>query len=355
MEKIQHFTTGWTIDSLWEASKDTAVPWTDSFINEYVNNISRYIWNFKSEILFLKDSRETLLSDQDLLVAKILESPIQNILVTSWTFLMPDFARLTAGNPLMEFNKDKNIIFTWSIKPMVWFLRSDWWFNLWMSIAGLQSQINWVFICMNWWIFDWVKVRKDLSSASFSSSESWESILWYSDFDLITIWWTIDFIWDWLDSLVADSRSKIPDYFRDDVKFSTSTFTSLNPFLKDSRNLSDKDKQKVLDITKSKNTSKNILITTWIYKLEEIQNYLKDNLPKNNKKRIILTGSRIPLNFWDETDAPFNLWYSLWKFWFLEPWVYISLSWKILWENENPLSFLYTEEEQEYLKNKMNL
>ena len=97
--------------------------------------------------------------------------------------------------------------------------------------------------------------------------------------------------------------------------------------MKDSREISYKDRQKLLN-TVQDSKHEMIVITHGTYTMPDTAQYLKDHLPKNSKT-IILTGSMIPLRGFDYSDAPFNLGYAIANVQKLPPGVYVCMNGKV--------------------------
>ena len=80
--------------------------------------------------------------------------------------VVPDTARFLEENLK---NKDKVVILTGSIIPLVGFSPSDAPFSLGFSIAKSQELPNGVYVCMNGRIFSPKEVVKTLSEGRFNS------------------------------------------------------------------------------------------------------------------------------------------------------------------------------------------
>jgi len=342
---IHHLATGGTLDSHWSASDDTAIPRRESVVGSYFRDTVRYR-SILSKTLFMKDSRQMTAEDQDHVADKVAETAENRIIVTTGTFLIPDIARAIKGHPMANHFDDLNrrVILTGALTPMTGFLKSDGGFNLGMSVAVLQQEtVDRVSVVMNGACFRVSNLRKDLTKATFSSSAG-DDQMPYDSFDLITAGGSIDFEADGLDRLVPDRASSIPDYLRESVKIGRK-FHSVNPFVKDSRALQEKDRQTILDMVERSKTD-NVLVTTGMYKIGELRNFMEEKLGEGNKKRVVITASRIPLGLTDATDAPFNLGHSLGSLPFLEPGVYVCINGMIFREkDDNILEHVFSTEE----------
>ncbi|QQR83689.1 asparaginase [Candidatus Peregrinibacteria bacterium] len=338
---ILHLATGGTIDSHWDAAKDTAVPNSVTFIPGYLAAV-RCRRQIESRTLFMKDSREVNRSDREGISNAVAETPFNRLLMTSGTYLMPDFARMIMLHPAANsFDRlDRRVVFTGSLVPMQNFMLSDGGFNLGMSMAILeQGTLARVNVVMNGGCFEATQLQKDLTSATFDGPDQ----IPYDQFDLIVVGGSIDFAMDGLDGFAPEPESKIPSYLRSRVKM-RHPFNAVNPFIKDSRMLSDEDKSLVLEMI-SRAQSHLILITMGIYKMRDMQAFLREKLGDGHGKTIMITGSRLPLALGDKTDAPFNLGYSLGKIGFVGPGVHISINGHHVQDDEDINRLVYTPEE----------
>ena len=158
MEKILILTTWGTIDkiySTWKGSYDFEI-WEPAI--ERILEIARAN-NIKTEIVsFLKKDSLDLTEKDRLKIKKYLENrPEKGILITHWTDTMIETWKI------LKDLKDKTIILVWSALPEV-FKNTDAHFNVGFALGVLKSFLqfwkSWVYICMNWEIFDINNVKK---------------------------------------------------------------------------------------------------------------------------------------------------------------------------------------------------
>jgi len=102
---------------------------------------------------------------------------------------------------------------------------------------------------------------------------------------------------------------------------------------KDSRNVTSEDLEKLAKVIQSAKHD-NILITHGTFTIRNTAEFLERRLSKKNKKKIILTGSMIPIVGFSVSDAPFNLGYSIGLFDSICPGVYICFNGGIFKYNE---------------------
>lgn len=134
---------------------------------------------------------------------------------------------------------------------------------------------------------------------------------------------TIDSRWDGKqDTAVPNKETYLPEFFEGMDLYVETNFTEI--CLKDSRNLTQADVQRVLEeIEKSEST--HIIITHGTYTMPDTARYIKANL-KRNDQSIVLTGSMTPLKGFEPSDASFNLGYAVAKVQSLEPGIYICMN-----------------------------
>ena len=144
---------------------------------------------------------------------------------------------------------------------------------------------------------------------------------------LFTTGGTIEGI-DYVDDIgIADSNITIKDFLTNaNIGFD---YTIENVFKKDSRSITDEDRELLVRKIKETNATK-VIITHGTFTMEDTAKYIgKLNL----KKTIVLVGSFV-LGTSNNTDAPFNLGYAICSVQFLKPDVYVAMNGTIFhWEN----------------------
>jgi L-asparaginase len=354
IEPIAHFSTGGTIDSQWDPSSDTAVPMVESFIPEYLEDVARIQHSVTHKRLFMKDSRETSFNDQDNAANAVASTTFKRVLMTCGTFLMDAFARGVCNHEQSPFYDrfDKKVAITGSLIPNTGYLESDAGFNLGMAISFLQQDYGKrVGVIMNGAVFDAANVRKDLTIAAFGSSGNGPQLTKVQDFTLIPAGGTIDFRLDGVDGLVPKRESGVSNYLRNRVQMLHPP-TTTPPILKDSRNLSESDMNTIADMIRL-STHEHILITLGVYGLTRMQKFLRKNTgPALKEKKVVLTGSRLPLSLSDDTDAPFQLGYAMGTVGFLEPGAHIAMNGRVFTRADNFLDTVYTPGEALKIKEK---
>lgn len=164
-ENIEIIITGGTIDSFYDATKDTVVPSANSIIPSFLESLKTYN-TFSFHEVCMKDSRSISNADLKKVVIIINKSNSKNFLITHGTYTMPDSARFLEERLKI---KDKVIIFTGSMIPIVGFSPSDAPFNLGYSLASFKILNPGVYVCMNGKIFTPKEVIKRLSEGRFVS------------------------------------------------------------------------------------------------------------------------------------------------------------------------------------------
>lgn len=132
----------------------------DATIESYLRNLVKPHFNFSTEEVVAKDSRDINEEDRQRLARSINNSPHENLIVTHGTFTMKDTAqflqKLVGG--------DKKIILTGSMIPIMGFAASDAGFNLGFAIGQFASLSPGVYLSMNGGIFtpDEIEKNKEL-------------------------------------------------------------------------------------------------------------------------------------------------------------------------------------------------
>ena len=164
-EKIHFLITGGTIDSFYDGTKDTVVPNEKSSIPELIKSLKPFD-NFKFTQVCMKDSRNLNNDDRKKLLKEIEKSKYDKIIITHGTYTMPDTAKFLEVNLK---KKNKTIILTGSMTPLMGFSPSDAPFNLGYSMAKIKELPFGVYICMNARIFTPVETIKAISEGRFYS------------------------------------------------------------------------------------------------------------------------------------------------------------------------------------------
>lgn len=125
------------------------------------------------------------------------------------------------------------------------------------------------------------------------------------------------------DSIKVNNESVVGSYLKSlqlHTNFSTEVIC-----LKDSRDLTNEDRQKMVEAI-NKSDADRFLITHGTYTMPDTARYLKQSLPENTNRRIILTGSMKPLLGFSVTDAPFNLGFAIASLLAKEPGIYLAMN-----------------------------
>ncbi len=146
---------------------------------------------------------------------------------------------------------------------------------------------------------------------------------------------TIDSVWNGAqDTVVVSEHSVLPEYFGElgsNLKFYEELkFTEI--CMKDSRAISDEDRQNVLKAIEQSEATK-IIITHGTYTMPDTAKYLKENL-KRKDQTIVLTGSMVPIKGFDFSDGPFNLGYAVAQVQKLQSGVYVCMNARVFTPDE---------------------
>lgn len=157
--------TGGTIDSVYDGTKDTAVPREHSIIPQVVNNLRLYT-QVKFDEVCMKDSRDITNDDLVKLTEIIEKSESTKVIITHGTYTMPDTARYLEANLQ---RKDQTIVVTGSYIPIDGFSPSDGTFNLGYAFARVQDLKPGIYVAMNGRVFSPQEIRKAFSEGRFES------------------------------------------------------------------------------------------------------------------------------------------------------------------------------------------
>jgi L-asparaginase len=164
-ETIHFIITGGTIDSYYEATKDTAVPNEKSIIPRFVKSLKLFNPVEFTEVC-MKDSRDIVQADLKKILNAVEKSPHKKIIITHGTYTMPETGRFLEANLK---RKDQTIIVTGSMIPLLGFSPSDGPFALGYSIAKVQELKQGIYICMNGRVFTPKEVMKVNKEGRFTS------------------------------------------------------------------------------------------------------------------------------------------------------------------------------------------
>lgn len=164
--QIIHFVmTGGTIDSHYEGTEDTVIPSKHSVIPSFILGMKLNEKTVFTEVC-MKDSRSLSEKDMKNILNVVEKSPHNKIIITHGTYAMPDTAKYLKSKLK---RKNKVIIFTGSLIPLVGFTPSDAPFNLGYSIAKLAHLKPGIYVCMNGRMFEPEEVAKLLKEGRFIS------------------------------------------------------------------------------------------------------------------------------------------------------------------------------------------
>lgn len=124
--------------------------------------------------------------------------------------------------------------------------------------------------------------------------------------------------------------TSIENYLRNMVK-PHFTYSSEIICDKDSRDITPDDLQKLVKVIEN-TVHENILVTHGTFTMKKTAKFLVDK--KLSDKKIVLTGSMIPIIGFSVSDAAFNLGFSIASFGNIKPGVYMSMNGGIFEYNE---------------------
>lgn len=163
-ESIHFIMTGGTVDSYYEGTRDTVMPYEHSIIPDYIKGLKLHEKAEFTEVC-MKDSRDINEADLSKIVSTIEDSKHRIVIITHGTYSMPDTAKFLRANLK---RKDQVIIFTGSMVPIE-FPRTDATFNLGYTMAKSHHMEPGIYVCMNGRVFDPNEVAKLLREGRFIS------------------------------------------------------------------------------------------------------------------------------------------------------------------------------------------
>lgn len=145
---------------------------------------------------------------------------------------------------------------------------------------------------------------------------------------------TIDSVYDGIkDTVVPTKKSIIPAYLKNIKLYPQFIFTQV--CMKDSRQLTENDRKKILNVIEKSEHSR-VIITHGTYTMPNTARFLKANL-KRKDQTIILTGSMVPMRgtLADlPSDGPFNLGFCVAQVQSLPSGVYVCMNGKVFSPDE---------------------
>jgi L-asparaginase len=136
---------------------------------------------------------------------------------------------------------------------------------------------------------------------------------------------TIEFIdpaYDEINKKLLKLNTSIDSYLQNIIK-PHFTFSTEEISQKDSRDLGDADREKLAKTIRSVD-HQNILITHGTFTMQQTAAYLDEQ--DFGDKKIVLTGSMVPIIGFAASDAGFNLGYVIGSYEHLQPGVYLSMN-----------------------------
>lgn len=165
MSTIHCIFTGGTIDSFYDVTKDTAVPYIKSVIPQYLASLKLYT-RLKFSQICMKDSRAIGLQDRKKMLKAIEKSSCKKILIIHGTYTMPDTARFLQKHLR---RRDQTIMLTGSMIPLMGFSPSDAGFSLGFALAKIEALSAGVYVSMNGMAFTSGEVKKNIRKGRFES------------------------------------------------------------------------------------------------------------------------------------------------------------------------------------------
>ncbi len=164
-DKLHFILTGGTLDSYYDATKDTAVPNEHSGVPKFIKILKLYEECEFTEVC-MKDSRNLTNEDREQIFETLTNSTSKRVIITHGTYTLPDTARFIQARINAP---DKVVIFVCSMIPLEGFVPTDAGFNIGYAVAKSQELSAGIYVCMNGRIFSPDEVVKILSEGRFGS------------------------------------------------------------------------------------------------------------------------------------------------------------------------------------------
>jgi len=156
--------TGGTIDSFYDGTKDTVVPYENSVIPKYIQSLKLYDQTEFVQVC-MKDSRAITANDRKQIAKTIEKSACTKVIITHGTYTMPDTAKYLKTNLTRQ---DQTIVLTAAMVPHE-IMNSDAPFNLGYAFSEIHHLPAGIYICMNGRVFTADEAAKDIAQGRFVS------------------------------------------------------------------------------------------------------------------------------------------------------------------------------------------
>ncbi len=145
---------------------------------------------------------------------------------------------------------------------------------------------------------------------------------------------TIDSYYDGIkETSVPNQKTIIPQYIGN-LKLQRERVLFTTVCLKDSRQITSEDHKKVAKVIAGSKATR-IIITHGTYTMPDTARYIEAHLnSKKNNKKIILTGSFIPLNGFTMSDGGFNIGFALGVMDYIKEGVYVAMNGRLFRASE---------------------
>lgn len=172
LENIQLILTGGTIDSEYDPTQDTPVPFSRSHIKNYITKYIQPNFDIFERATTLVDSRDITDNMRQVIFDHIIDSKSDYIILTHGTYTMAETGRFLRDKIKTDKRaKNKRIVIVGSFYPLVGFSISDAPFNLGYAIGVIQHLTPDVYVAMNAQLFDPTHVDKNINKGKFISKK----------------------------------------------------------------------------------------------------------------------------------------------------------------------------------------
>ncbi len=328
---VHLISTGGTIEFQWNRKRDCMAIGNRSVLPTYVEGLKPYT-RFDSTTVCLKDGREITQKDRRTIRDTVVNSPHERVLIAHGCFTAPDTAEYLLDE--LPKNHSKTVIIFGSKDPFSDLL-SEGPFNFGFATACSEVLEPGVYVAMEGRIFKAGEVSvskaKAFEEGQISAEEAQsrlESIFGRLNkpeiVHVVRTGGTIESRWEpTLDTAVTDVNPWLQIYLeRIELQLALQFTTAC---LKDSRDISYKDRKAIVDAITS-SPARKVIVPHGTYTMADTGQFINERLPDDHDKTVVLFGSMIPLNGFTPSDAPFNLGFATGASLVLRPGVYVAMN-----------------------------
>jgi L-asparaginase len=170
IKDLQLLLAGGTIDSEWDPTQDTAVPFAHSNIKPFILKFIQPDFEIYEKTITMLDSRDIDENIREVIFKNIKTAKSDNIIIPHGTYTIAQTGQFLKDKIAREGGadiKNKRIVLVGSFYPLVGFSQSDAPYNLGFAIGSIEHLPAGVWVAMNSRIFDPSSVSKNIVKGKF--------------------------------------------------------------------------------------------------------------------------------------------------------------------------------------------